>query len=82
MRRRLSLRKAVRSQGGKAKFMANEEKKILRLGGLPWWQALAVVLISMACIYLGVQSSSLSGTLCSAFGLGVILYEQIGRAHV
>lgn len=29
----------------------------------------------MACIYLGVQSSSLSGTLCSAFGLGVILYE-------
>lgn len=75
MRRRLSLRKAVRSQGGKAKFMANEEKKILRLGGLPWWQALAVVLISMACIYLGVQSSSLSGTLCSAFGLGVILYE-------
>ncbi len=55
--------------------MANEEKKILRLGGLPWWQALAVVLISMACIYLGVQSSSLSGTLCSAFGLGVILYE-------
>lgn len=75
MRRQLSLRKAVRSQGGKAKFMANEEKKILRLGGLPWWQALAVVLISMACIYLGVQSSSLSGTLCSAFGLGVILYE-------
>ena len=75
MRRQLSLRKAVRSQGGKAKFMANKEKKILRLGGLPWWQALAVVLISMACIYLGVQSSSLSGTLCSAFGLGVILYE-------
>ena len=75
MRRQLSLRKAVRSQGGKAKFMANEEKKILRLGGLPWWQALAVVLISMACIYLGVQSSSHSGTLCSAFGLGVILYE-------
>ena len=75
MRRQLSLRKAVRSQGGKAKSMANEEKKILRLGGLPWWQALAVVLISMACIYLGVQSSSLSGTLCSAFGLGVILYE-------
>ena len=75
MRRQLPLRKAVRSQGGKAKSMANEEKKILRLGGLPWWQALAVVLISMACIYLGVQSSSLSGTLCSAFGLGVILYE-------
>lgn len=67
-------RQCVRKEE-KAKFMANEEKKILRLGGLPWWQALAVVLISMACIYLGVQSSSLSGTLCSAFGLGVILYE-------
>lgn len=82
MRRQLSLRKAVRSQGGKAKFMANEEKKILRLGGLPWWQALAVVLISMACIYLGVQSSSLSGTLCSAFGLGVILYEPGERLPI
>lgn len=67
-------RQCVRKEE-KANFMANEEKKILRLGGLPWWQALAVVLISMACIYLGVQSSSLSGTLCSAFGLGVILYE-------
>lgn len=67
-------RQCVRKEE-KAKFMANEEKKILRLGGLPWWQALAVVLISMACVYLGVQSSSLSGTLCSAFGLGVILYE-------
>ena len=71
----LPLRKAEQAQGGKTNFMANEEKKILRLGGLPWWQALAVVLISMACIVLGVQSSSLSGTLCSAFGLGVILYE-------
>lgn len=55
--------------------MATEEKKTLKLGGLPWWQALAFVVISMACIYLGVQSSSMAGTLCSAFGLGVILYE-------
>lgn len=67
-------RQCVRKEE-KANFMANEEKKILRLGGLPWWQALAVVLISIACIVLGIQSSSLSGTLCSAFGLGVILYE-------
>ena len=55
--------------------MANEEKKVLRLGGLPWWQALCAVLISIACIVLGIQSSSLAGTLCSAFGLAVILYE-------
>lgn len=57
--------------------MANESetKKTLKLGGLPWWQALCVVLISVACMALGVQSSSIAGTLCSAFGLGVILYE-------
>ncbi len=52
-----------------------EAKKTLKLGGLPWWQALCVVAISIACIALGIQSSSLAGTLCSAFGLGVVLYE-------
>lgn len=57
--------------------MANESetKKTLKLGGLPWWQALCVVLISVTCMALGVQSSSIAGTLCSAFGLGVVLYE-------
>lgn len=56
--------------------MASEsEKKALKLGGLPWWQALGAVAISLACIFLGVQSSSLAGTLCSCFGLGVVLYE-------
>lgn len=57
--------------------MANESetKKTLKLGGLPWWQALCVVLISVACMAPGVQSSSIAGTLCSAFGLGVVLYE-------
>ena len=57
--------------------MANESetKKTLKLGGLPWWQALCVVLISVACMALGIQSSSIAGTLCSAFGLGVVLYE-------
>ena len=57
--------------------MANESetKKTLKLGGLPWWQALCVVLISVACMALGVQSSSIAGTLCSTFGLGVVLYE-------
>ena len=55
--------------------MATEEKKTLKLGGLPWWQALAFVVISVSCIYLGIQSSSVAGTLCSAFGLGVVLFE-------
>ena len=55
--------------------MASEEKKTLTLGGLPWWQALGVVLVSAACMFLGVQSSSVAGTLCSAFGLAIVLYE-------
>ena len=57
--------------------MANESetKKTLKLGGLPWWQALCVVLISVACMALGVQSSSIAGTLCSTFCLGVVMYE-------
>ena len=46
--------------------MATEEKKTLKLAGLPWWPALAFVVISVACIYLGIQSSSVAGTLCSA----------------
>lgn len=55
--------------------MASETKTPLKLCGLPWWQALAVVGISAACMYLGVQSSSVAGTLCSAFGLAIVLYE-------
>lgn len=51
------------------------ETKTLKLGGLPWWQALGVVAISATCMFLGVQSSSMAGTLCSAFGLAVVLYE-------
>lgn len=51
------------------------ENKTLTLGGLPWWQAAVVVVIGAACMFLGVQSSSLAGTLCSAFTLGVVLYE-------
>lgn len=55
--------------------MASETKTPLKLCGLPWWQALAVVGISAACMFLGVQSSSVAGTLCSAFGLAIVLYE-------
>lgn len=51
------------------------ENKTLTLGGLPWWQTAVVVVIGAACMFLGVQSSSLAGTLCSAFTLGVVLYE-------
>ena len=55
--------------------MASETKTPLKLCGLPWWQALAVVGISAACMFLGVQSSSVAGTLCSALGLAIVLYE-------
>ncbi len=51
------------------------ERKNLTLGGLPWCQALIVVAVGLTCMFLGIQSSSMAGTLCSAFGLAVVLYE-------
>lgn len=53
----------------------NEKKSILELGGLPWWQALAAILLCGAAMWWGLQSSSLTGTLCSCFALAVVLYE-------
>ena len=53
----------------------NEEKKVFSLGGLPWWQALIAVALCFVCMFWGIQSASITGTLCSAFALAVILYE-------
>ena len=52
-----------------------EEKKELTLGGLPWQHAIAAVILCAIPMYWGIQSSSLSGTLCSCFALAVVLYE-------
>lgn len=52
-----------------------EEKKELTLGGLPWQHAIVAVILCAIPMYWGIQSSSLSGTLCSCFALAVVLYE-------
>ena len=51
------------------------EKKTLKLGGLPWWQALVAVVLCALPMYLGIQSSSMTGTLCSMAALAVVLNE-------
>jgi len=55
--------------------MATNDKKEFKIGGLPWWLALASVALCLICMFWGIQSSSITGTLCSAFALAVILYE-------
>lgn len=55
--------------------MEQETKKTLKLGGLPWWMAALAVILCAIPMYLGVQSGSMVGTLCSSFALAVILYE-------
>lgn len=53
----------------------SEQLRNLKLGGLPWWQAVIASLACIFCIYAGIQSGSMAGTLASCFGLGVLLYE-------
>lgn len=53
----------------------NEGKSELKLGGLPWWQALIAILLCGIPMYWGIQSGSMAGTLCSSFALAVVLYE-------
>ncbi len=52
-----------------------KEKEMLKLGGLPWTQAVVAVILCAVPMYWGIQSGSLSGTLCSCFALAVVLYE-------
>ena len=53
----------------------NEGKSELKLGGLPWWQALVAIVLCAIPMYWGIQSGSMAGTLCSSFALAVVLYE-------
>lgn len=59
-----------------------KEKEMLKLGGLPWPQAIVAILLCGIPMYWGIQSSSLSGTLCSCFALAVVLYELGERLPV
>ena len=47
----------------------------LKLGGLPVHLAIAAILICGVTMFLGVQSSSMTGTLASCFALAVVLNE-------
>lgn len=53
----------------------NEGKKTLELGGLPWWQAAIAIALCAVTMFWGIQSSSITGTLCSCFALAVVLNE-------
>ena len=53
----------------------SEGKVSLKLGGLPWWQAVIAVILALIPMYWGIQSGSMTGTLCSAIALGVVFNE-------
>ena len=53
----------------------SEERKGFMIGALPWWQALIFVALCAVPMYMGLQSKSMSGTLCSIFFLAVIFNE-------
>lgn len=52
-----------------------ENKKTLKLGGLPWWQALVCIALCGYTMYAGLQSGSMTGTLASCFALAVVFNE-------
>ncbi len=56
----------------------NETGKALKLGGLPWWQAVIAIILCAIPMYWGIQSSSMTGTLCSCFALAVV-FNEIGE---
>lgn len=58
----------------KKEFSLNE----LTLGGLPWWQALVCIVLCAIPMFWGIQSSSMTGTLCSIFALAVV-FNEIGE---
>lgn len=57
---------------------ANDTSKELKLGGLPWWQAVIAIILCAIPMYWGIQSSSMTGTLCSCFALAVV-FNEIGE---
>ena len=42
---------------------------------MPWWLAIACILICLVTMFWGIQSSSMTGTLASCFALAVIFNE-------
>ncbi|MCD8220806.1 MAG: 2-hydroxycarboxylate transporter family protein [Clostridiales bacterium] len=55
-----------------------EEKKELKFGGMIWWQALICIVLCAIPMYMGTQTGSMTGTLCSIFAMAV-LFNEIGE---
>ena len=55
--------------------MAENKNAQLKLGGLPWWQAIVCVIICGGTMYWGIQSGSMAGTLATCFALAVVFNE-------
>ena len=54
------------------------EKKTLKLGGMPWYLTVGAVILCALPGYLGVQSSSMTGILCS-MALFAFVLNEIGE---
>ena len=52
----------------------SEERKGFMIGALPWWQALIAVALCAIPMYMGLQSKSMSGTLCSIFLSSYVIF--------
>ena len=46
-----------------------------KLAAMPWWQAIIFIVLAALPMYLGIQSGSMTGTLCSCFALAIVLNE-------
>ena len=59
--------------------MSDENKsKTLEVYGMPWWLSLCCVVICGITMYIGSQSSSMTGTLATCFALAVV-FNEIGE---
>lgn len=56
-----------------------EPKKFgLQLSGMPWPHAVVAIVLCAIPMYWGIQSSSMTGTMCSIFALAII-FNEIGE---
>jgi len=58
--------------------MAEKKTSQLTLGGMPWIHAIVCIVLCAIPMYWGIQSSSMTGTLCSIFALAII-FNEIGE---
>lgn len=54
------------------------ENKTLQLHGMPWWLTLCGIALCAIPMFWGIQSSSMTGTLCTCFALAIV-FNEIGE---